>query len=100
MGVRIDQLLHWLCLEPSRSHAARACREQRVFVNGAASRASREVRAGDRIVLHDPLRGTRRELEVLALPEGQASRRDAGTLYRWCGPVPAPEGREPDGGGT
>jgi ribosomal 50S subunit-recycling heat shock protein len=91
MGVRIDTLLHWLCLTRSRSLAGRACREGHVLVNGAVARASREVRPGDRIGLRDPLRATLRELELLDLPERQASRKDATTHYRWLTAAPVAE---------
>ena len=97
MGVRIDQLLHWLCLTPSRSLAGRACREGRVLVNGAVVRPSREVRPGDRIGLHDPLRTTLRELELLELPARQASRKDASIYYRWLTAAPAAQGWDAPG---
>jgi ribosomal 50S subunit-recycling heat shock protein len=91
MGVRIDTLLHWLCLTRSRSLAGRACREGRVLVNGTLARASREVGPGDRIGLRDPLRATLRELELLELPARQASRKDAPDHYRWLTAAPAGE---------
>jgi ribosomal 50S subunit-recycling heat shock protein len=50
-------------------------------VNGAPVRPSREVRVGDRLTLHDPLRATHREIEIRALPERQASRREALAFY-------------------
>jgi len=92
--VRIDQLLHRLCLARSRSLAARACRERRILVNGAAVRASRDVREGDRIAFLDPVRGGRRELELLVSPERQVSRREAAGCYRWLAGCGAPAGEE------
>jgi ribosome-associated heat shock protein Hsp15 len=97
MGVRIDQLLHWLCLVPSRSLAGRACREGQVSVNGATVRPSREVRAGDRIALRDPRLEAPRELEVLIVPERQVSRKEAPAHYRWIASGPYAEGEAEDG---
>jgi len=85
MGVRVDQLLQWLCLAKSRSLAARACREGHVLVNGERVRPSREPREGERLTLIDPVRGRHRELELLCLPERQASRKAAPEHYRWVG---------------
>jgi ribosome-associated heat shock protein Hsp15 len=82
MGVRVDQLLHWLCLVKSRSLVARACRAGRVQVNGATVRPAKEIRAGDRILISDPRLRHVREVELLALPVRQLSRREAPEYYR------------------
>jgi ribosome-associated heat shock protein Hsp15 len=80
--VRIDQLLHWLCLAPSRSAAAQACRDGRVELNGRVVRPAHEVRAGDRILLGDPGQDRAMEVEVIVLPPGQVSRKEARTHCR------------------
>ncbi|MFH1144089.1 MAG: S4 domain-containing protein [Candidatus Eisenbacteria bacterium] len=83
--MRTDQLLHWLCLIKSRSLAARTCLEGRVRVNGLNVKPSRELRVGDRITIHDPLRDRLREIEIVELPAGQVSRREAPHYYRMIG---------------
>ncbi len=80
--MRIDQVLHWLCLEKSRSLATRACREGRVQLNGHVVKPSHEARAGDRIALVAEGRDRALELELTALPAGQLSRADAARYYR------------------
>lgn len=80
--MRLDSLLHALCLIKTRSQAGRACSEGRVFVNGNAARASKEIRAGDRILWRDPLNRTEREVEIVEVPQGHVSRADARAFYR------------------
>jgi len=82
MGVRIDQLLHWLCLAKSRSLVARACRAGRIRVNGQPVRPAKEVGPGDRVLIEDPLGDRCREFELLELPAAQASRKAAPGYYR------------------
>ncbi|MCK4413615.1 MAG: RNA-binding S4 domain-containing protein [Candidatus Eisenbacteria sp.] len=82
MGVRIDQLLHWLCLVKSRSLVARACKAGRIRVNGQEVRPAKEVRSGDHILIDDPLKRHRCEIELLELPVRQVSRREAPACYR------------------
>jgi len=84
-GLRIDQLLHWLCLTKSRSLATRACREGRVRLNGQGVRASHEARVGDRIRLQDPTHERPLELELLEVPAGQLSRAQAHACFRVIG---------------
>lgn len=81
--MRVDQLLHWLCLTKSRSLATRACREGCVRLNGHVVRASHEARVGDRIALQDPMLDRSTELELIDLPAGQLSRREAHAYYRF-----------------
>jgi ribosome-associated heat shock protein Hsp15 len=80
--VRIDQLLHWLCLEKSRSLATRACREGRVRLGGHPVKASHEAHVGDRIALQAELREGALDLELIELPPGQVSRPEAHRYYR------------------
>jgi len=92
MGLRVDQLLHWLCLAKSRSLVARACQEGRVRVNEARVKPAKEVRPGDRITISERLREDRRVIEILELPSGQTSRRDAPRYYRLLEPPDAAGG--------
>ena len=80
--MRIDSLLHALCLFKTRSQASRACAEGRVWLNGAAARSSRSVRPGDRIRWRDRLGRIEQEIEVLEVPSGQVSRAAAREMVR------------------
>ncbi len=80
--MRIDLLLHALCLFKTRSQATRACAEGRVWLDGAPARASREVRPGSRIRWRDPLGRTEQEVEVTEIPARQVSRAAAKDYYR------------------
>jgi len=102
MGVRVDQLLHWLCLAGSRSFAARACAEGRVRVNGQRVKPAKEIEIGDRLLVNAP-GGRVREVEIVQLPARQLSRREAPEYYRACGDPGGGSGDDPDmaaGGGT
>jgi ribosome-associated heat shock protein Hsp15 len=80
--VRVDLVLHALCLFKTRSQATRACAEGRVWIDGAPARASRAVRPGNRIRWRDPLGRSEVEIEVLDLPARQVSKADAKGYYR------------------
>jgi ribosomal 50S subunit-recycling heat shock protein len=80
--VRIDLLLHALCLFKTRSQAGRACAEGRVWLDGALARASRDVRPGSRIRWRDELGRTEEEIEVVEVPARQVSRVEAKEFYR------------------
>jgi ribosome-associated heat shock protein Hsp15 len=80
--VRIDVLLHSLCLFKTRSQASRACSEGRVWLNGVEARASRDVRPGDRIRFRDALGRLEQEVEILDVPLGQVSKTQAGEMIR------------------
>ncbi len=77
--MRLDK---WLCAArffKTRALASRACELGRVQTNGAASKASREVRLGD--ILRVKTEGATYELEVLALSETRGPAVVAQTLY-------------------
>jgi len=80
--VRIDLLLHALCLFKTRSQATKACAEGRVWLDGQPARASREVRPGSRVRWRDALGRTEEEVEVVEVPERQVSRAAAKDCYR------------------
>ena len=80
--MRIDSLLHALCLFKTRSQASRACAEGRVWLNDAPARSSRTVRPGDRIRWRDHLGRVEQEVEVLEVPSGQVSRAAAREMVR------------------
>ena len=78
--MRVDLFLKKTCLLASRTLAAEACRRGYVEVGGEAVKGSREVAAGDRITLS--IRGRVLSIEVLAVPEGNVSRKEARDHYR------------------
>jgi ribosomal 50S subunit-recycling heat shock protein len=86
-SLRVDVLLHRLCLTRSRSEAKAACDSGAVLVNGAVARASREVTAGSTVTIHFPRRSL--ELEVQTLPGKSTSRKLARELYRVVRDEPA-----------
>jgi ribosome-associated heat shock protein Hsp15 len=79
-GMRIDSLLKALCLVKTRSLARKGCERGGVRLNGAAVKPSREARAGDIIEVRYP--GRSLVIELLELPGGQASRKEAPGYYR------------------
>jgi ribosomal 50S subunit-recycling heat shock protein len=82
--VRIDRVLHWLCLQKSRSLAARECRASRILLNGESTRPSRDVHPGDRITILDCLSDREEIVRILEVPQNQLSRKDARTYYETC----------------
>ncbi|MBD3161315.1 MAG: hypothetical protein GF346_03855 [Candidatus Eisenbacteria bacterium] len=80
--VRLDALLHALCLFKTRSQANRACADGRVWLNGTIARASRSVRPGDRIRWRDPIGRVEQEVEILEVPRRQVSRAAAREMVR------------------
>lgn len=80
--MRIDLLLSRLCLFKTRSQAARACDEGRVFLNDRPAKAAAEVRPGDRIRWTDRFVRWEDAVEILSVPEGSVSRAAARDHYR------------------
>lgn len=79
--LRVDLLLHRLCLTRSRSEAKHACDAGAVLVDGRAVKASHEVVPGERISIRYPRRTV--EIELLdRLPPKSTSRKLARELYR------------------
>ena len=83
--MRLDLVLHRLCLFKTRSQAGKACDGSRVRVNGEIARSSRAVRVGDRVAYRDPGDRFEREVEILALPEKQVSKVQSRDMYRVLG---------------
>ena len=77
----MDVLLDRLCLIKTRSQAGKACAEGRVFVNGDAARASKEVRVGDRVRYSDRLSRYEEEILVLEVPLKPVSKAVARECY-------------------
>lgn len=78
--MRIDLVLKYLCLAKSRSIARALCDQGRVRLNGDVARAAATVHAGDRVTIRYAERTL--EIDVLEVPERQASRPEAPRHYR------------------
>jgi ribosomal 50S subunit-recycling heat shock protein len=79
-SLRVDVLLHRLCLTRSRSEAKAACDAGVVLVEGRPVKASHETAPGQRLELRFPRRTLLIELE--ALPGKSTSKKAARELYR------------------
>jgi len=78
--MRIDSLLKTLCLVKTRSLARKGCETGGVRINGAVVKPSRTAAAGDSIEVHRP--GHSIVIELLEVPAGQVSKKDAPSYYR------------------
>ena len=87
--LRMDVLLHRLCLTRSRSEAKTACDAGAVTLNARPARASESVLPGARISILYPWRLL--EVELLELPGKSTSKKAAREMYR----VLRDEKREP-----
>lgn len=87
-ALRIDLLLHRLCLTRSRSEAKHACDAGAVQVDGRPAKASLEVVPGQRVSIRYPRHTL--EIELLdRLPPKSTSRKLARELYRVLRDEPA-----------
>ena len=78
--LRVDVLLHRLCLTKSRSEAKAACEAGAVWVDGKRARASDTVPPGRTVEVRYPRRTL--ALELLETPGKSTSKRQARELYR------------------
>ena len=79
-ALRVDVLLHRLCLTKSRSEAKAACEAGAVLVDGRKARPSDTVPVGRRVEIRYPSRTL--EMELLDTPGKSVSRKAAKDLYR------------------
>jgi ribosomal 50S subunit-recycling heat shock protein len=79
-GLRMDVLLHRLCLTRSRNEAKTACDAGAVSLNGKKARAADAVLPGARVEVRWPARTL--EMELLELPGKSVSKKAAKELYR------------------
>jgi ribosomal 50S subunit-recycling heat shock protein len=87
-ALRVDLLLHRLCLTRSRSEAKHACDAGAVLVDGRPAKASLEVVPGQRVSIRYPRRTL--EIELLdRLPPKSTSRKQSRELYRVLRDEPA-----------
>jgi ribosome-associated heat shock protein Hsp15 len=78
--LRVDVLLHRLCLTKSRSEAKAACEAGAVSLDGRKARPSDAVQPGRRLEVRYPTRTL--EVELLELPGKSVSKQAARELYR------------------
>jgi len=78
--VRLDIFLTKSRLVKQRSLAKAACDRGIVFVDGHHAKAGKEVSAGQEITIDFTSRVV--EVEILRIPQGNVSRKEAGELYR------------------
>ncbi|MFN8546748.1 MAG: S4 domain-containing protein [Candidatus Eisenbacteria bacterium] len=101
-ALRVDLLLDRLCLAKTRSQAAKACAEGRVFVNGMAARASKEVRVGDRLRLIERFGAGELEVLLLEVPQKAVAKAAARECYEVISRTSAPRAagfeRDPEEG--
>jgi ribosome-associated heat shock protein Hsp15 len=88
--VRLDQWLDIACLFKTRSEATKACKLNKVIVNGQAAKASRLVKEDDEIEIHRPF-GRKQLITVLGVTDEQLPKALARTLYDDHTPKPTPE---------
>ena len=79
-ALRVDVLLHRLCLTKSRSEAKAACEAGAVLVDGKKVKASDMVPVGRRIEIRYP--SWTLEMELLQAPGKSTSKKQAKELYR------------------
>lgn len=90
MDVRLDTWLDVACLFKTRSEATKACRLNKVIVNGQAAKPHREVKVGDKMEIHRPL-GRKQLITVLGLAGSHLAKAEARLLYEDRTPKPTPE---------
>lgn len=87
-ALRMDVLLHRLCLTRSRTEAKAACAAGAVLLNGRAAAASDAVPPGAHVVVRYARRTL--EFELLGTPDKNTSRKAARDLYETLRDEPAP----------
>jgi len=86
----LDQWLDIACLYKTRSEATKACRLNKVIVNGTAAKPHRVVKVGDEMELHRPM--SRKQLiTVLGIADSHISKAEARLLYEDRTPKPTQE---------
>ena len=79
-GLRIDVLLHRLCITRSRSEAKNACDSGAVSVEGHPAKASENVTVGQTVAIRFPRRLI--EFELQEIPPKSTSKQRAKEMYR------------------
>lgn len=90
VAVRLDTWLDVACLFKTRSDATKACRLNKVIVNGQAAKPHRDVRLGDELEIHRPL-GRKQLVTVLGIADSHLPKAEARRLYEDRTPKPSAE---------
>jgi ribosome-associated heat shock protein Hsp15 len=90
VAVRLDTWLDVSCLFKTRSEATKACRLNKVIVNGQAAKPHRDVRVGDELVIHRPL-GRKQLVTVQGVADSHLPKAEARLLYEDTTPKPTAE---------
>jgi ribosome-associated heat shock protein Hsp15 len=88
--VRLDIWLDVACVFRTRSEAQKACRNNKVDVNGQPAKPNRRLRVGDKLEISRPL-GRKQRLKVLALADRHVPKAEARGLYEDLTPPPTLE---------
>lgn len=88
--VRLDTWLDVACLFKTRSEATKACRLNKVIIDGQGAKAHRIVKIGDEMEIHRPL-GRKQLITVLGLADSHLPKAEARLLYEDRTPKPTPE---------
>lgn len=89
-NVRLDTWLDVVCLFKTRSEATKACRLNKVIVNGQAAKAHRPIKEDDEIEIHRPF-GRKQLITVLGVTDENLPKAQARTLYEDRTPKPTAE---------
>ena len=88
--VRLDVWLDVACLFKTRSEATKACKLNKVLVNGVEAKAGRLVKEDDEIEIHRPY-GRKQLITVLGVTDEHLPKAVARTLFEDHSPKPTPE---------
>jgi len=88
--VRLDIWLDVACVFRTRSEAQKACRNNKVDVNGQPAKPNRRLRVGNKLEISRPL-GRKQRLKVLALADRHVPKAEARGLYEDLTPPPTLE---------
>jgi ribosomal 50S subunit-recycling heat shock protein len=77
--LRLDLFLKISRLVKRRTLAHEFCQRGWIEVNGTRSKPGRDIKPGDRIIIH--LGSHRKEIEILETPQGNVPAREAHKLY-------------------
>lgn len=81
--MRLDLWLKRVCLVKSRSLAKRGCQTGDILLDGERVKESHSLRPGEVLSLGFPSRQL--EIEVLAIPDGNVSKKNAPDFYKVLG---------------
>jgi ribosome-associated heat shock protein Hsp15 len=88
--VRLDVWLDVSCLFKTRSEATKACKLNKVLVNGEPAKAGRLLKEDDELEIHRPF-GRKQLITVLGVTDEHLPKAVARTLYEDHSPKPTPE---------